>query len=30
MIPDVDPAFLVFSHENVEGGLWALLWLAPL
>jgi hypothetical protein len=28
--PDADPAFLVFGHENVEGGLWALLRLAPL
>jgi hypothetical protein len=27
---DVGPAFLVFRHENVEGGLWALLRLAPL
>jgi hypothetical protein len=26
---DADPAFLVFGHENVEGGLWALLRLAP-
>jgi hypothetical protein len=25
---DVGPTFLVFRHENVEGGLWALLWLA--
>jgi hypothetical protein len=28
--PDVGPTFLVLSHENVEGGLWALLQLAPL
>jgi hypothetical protein len=25
--PDAGPAFLVFGHENVEGGLWALLLL---
>jgi hypothetical protein len=30
MTPDVGPAFLVLSHEDVEGGLWAPLWLAPL
>jgi hypothetical protein len=30
MIPDVGLAFLVLSHENVEGGLGASLWLAPL
>jgi hypothetical protein len=30
MTPDTGPAFLVFSHKNVEGGLWALLRLAPL
>jgi hypothetical protein len=28
--PDVSPAFLVFGHENVKGGLWASLRLAPL
>jgi hypothetical protein len=27
--PDAGPAFLVFSHENVEGGLWPLLRLNP-
>jgi hypothetical protein len=30
MTPDAGPAFLVLSHENVEGGLWALLRLSPL
>jgi hypothetical protein len=30
MTPDVGPAFLVLGHEDVEGGLWALLWIAPL
>jgi hypothetical protein len=29
MTPDAGPTFLVFSHENVEGGLWVLLRLAP-
>jgi hypothetical protein len=28
--PDVGPAFLVFGHKDVEGGLWALVWLAVL
>jgi hypothetical protein len=28
--PNTGPAFLVFGHENVEGGLWVLLRLAPL
>jgi hypothetical protein len=28
--PDVGPAFLVLGHEDVEGGLWASLRLAPL
>jgi hypothetical protein len=28
--PDVGPAFLVLDHEDVEGGLWASLRLAPL
>jgi hypothetical protein len=28
--PEVGPAFLVLSHENVKSGLWALLRLAPL
>jgi hypothetical protein len=28
--PDAGPAFLVLGHEDVEGGLGALLWLAPL
>jgi hypothetical protein len=27
---DAGPAFLVLGHEDVEGGLWAALWLAPL
>jgi hypothetical protein len=30
MPPDVGPAFLVFDHEDVKGGLWALLRLGPL
>jgi hypothetical protein len=30
MTPDASLSFLVFSHENVEGGLWALLRLSPL
>jgi hypothetical protein len=30
MTPDASLAFLVFNHENVEGGLWALLRLSPL
>jgi hypothetical protein len=30
MTPDASLAFLVFSHENVEGGLWTLLRLPPL
>jgi hypothetical protein len=30
MTPDASHAFIVFGHEIVEGGLWALLWLAPL
>jgi hypothetical protein len=29
-LPDAGLAFLVFVHEDVEGGLWALLWLSPL
>jgi hypothetical protein len=28
--PDAGPTFPVLGHEDVEGGLWALLWLAPL
>jgi hypothetical protein len=28
--PDTGPAFLVLRQEDVEGGLWAMLWLAPL
>jgi hypothetical protein len=28
--PDTVHAFLVLSHENVDGGLWTLLRLAPL
>jgi hypothetical protein len=28
--PDVGPAFLVLGHEDVKGGLWASLQLAPL
>jgi hypothetical protein len=28
--PDASPAFLVLGHEDVEGGFWALLQLAPL
>jgi hypothetical protein len=28
--PIVGPAFLVFGHEDVEGGPWVTLWLAPL
>jgi hypothetical protein len=27
--PDVGPTFLVLGHEDVEGGLWASLRLAP-
>jgi hypothetical protein len=27
--PDVSPVFLVLGHENVEGGLWVALRLAP-
>jgi hypothetical protein len=27
---DIGLAFLVLSHEDVEGGIWALLWLASL
>jgi hypothetical protein len=27
--PNVDPAFLILGHEDVEGGLWVPLWLAP-
>jgi hypothetical protein len=30
MTPNAGPAFLVLGYEDVEGGLWALLWLAPL
>jgi hypothetical protein len=29
MTPDAGLAFLVLGHEDVEGGLWAPLWLAP-
>jgi hypothetical protein len=28
--PDVNPAFLVLGREDIEGDLWAFLWLAPL
>jgi hypothetical protein len=28
--PDADLAFLVLAHEDVEGGIWASLWLSPL
>jgi hypothetical protein len=28
MPPDAGPAFLALGHEDVEGGLRALLWLA--
>jgi hypothetical protein len=28
--PDANPTFLVLHQEDVEGGLWATLWLAPL
>jgi hypothetical protein len=27
MLPGAGPAFFVCWHEDVEGGLWALLWL---
>jgi hypothetical protein len=30
MLPDVSPAFLVLSHDDVKGGLWGLMQLAPL
>jgi hypothetical protein len=30
MLPDAIPTFLAHGHEDVEGGLWALLRLAPL
>jgi hypothetical protein len=30
MTPDAGLAFLVLGHEDVEGGLWASLGLAPL
>jgi hypothetical protein len=30
MTPDVGPAFFVHGYEDVEGGLWTLLLLAPL
>jgi hypothetical protein len=30
MTPDASLAFLVLEHEDVEGGLWASLWLTPL
>jgi hypothetical protein len=30
MTPDAGPTFLVFVHEDVEGGPRASLWLAPL
>jgi hypothetical protein len=30
MLPDVSPAFLVLGHEDVEGGLWAMVWIALL
>jgi hypothetical protein len=29
-LPDAGPTFLILGHEDVEGGLWALLQLAPL
>jgi hypothetical protein len=29
MTPDANSVFLVLGHEDVEGGLWASLWLAP-
>jgi hypothetical protein len=29
-LPDTGPTFLILSHEDVKGGLWSLLWLAPL
>jgi hypothetical protein len=28
--PNASHAFLVLGHKHVEGGLWELLWLAPL
>jgi hypothetical protein len=28
--PDAFPTFLVIHQEDIEGGLWATLWLAPL
>jgi hypothetical protein len=28
--PNVGPAFFVLGHEDVKGGLWVSLWLAPL
>jgi hypothetical protein len=30
MLPNTGPTFPVFSHEDVESGLWVRLWLAPL
>jgi hypothetical protein len=30
MPPDTGPAFLVLGQEDVEGGIWVMLWLAPL
>jgi hypothetical protein len=29
MPPDAGPSFFVLGYEDVEGGLWASLWLAP-
>jgi hypothetical protein len=29
MTPNANPTFLLFGDEDVEGVLWALLWLAP-
>jgi hypothetical protein len=28
--PNANPILLVLDHDDVEGGLWALVWLAPL
>jgi hypothetical protein len=30
MTPDAGPTFLVLGHEDIEGGLWMFLWIAPL
>jgi hypothetical protein len=30
VLPDAGPTFLVLGHEDVEGGLWPLVRLAPL